>query len=176
MGAGYIADRINHCEHNQTEGQRDANMRHRATGRFVDHDCACPSEDESECPDEFRRKVLHALSATQCSSQNESILAPISSRTRRVLSKRSSCAPVNLDGSSNDQCNRVVTPAKIGHASASDSLHTVITYVNMCCADFQTSKTDCVLLREMSIPSSCSASTAKGLRAPGSSPALWASK
>lgn len=46
----------------------------------------------------------------------------------------------------------------------------------MCCADFQTSKTDCVLLREMSIPRSCNASTAKGLRTPGSNPALWASK
>src|SRR5258708_28077445 len=138
-------------------------MRHRASGRFVDHDRSCPSEDESECPDEFRRKILHTLSATQCSSQNESILARISSRTRRVLSKRCSCVPVNLEGSSNDQCSRVVTPAKIGHASASDSLHTVIAYVNMWSADFQTSKTDCVLLRERSIPSSCNASTAKGL-------------
>ena len=46
----------------------------------------------------------------------------------------------------------------------------------MCCADFQTPKTDCVLLREMSIPRSCNASTAKGLRTPGSNPALWASK
>jgi len=46
----------------------------------------------------------------------------------------------------------------------------------MCCADFQTSKMDCVLLREMSIPRSCNASTAKGFRTPGSNPALWASK
>src|SRR5437016_2963688 len=102
-----------------------------AACRLVDHNRACPGEDESERPDEFCRKVLHTLSATQCSSQNESILARISSRTRRVFSRRSSCVPVNLEGSSNAQCIRVVTPAKIGHASASDSLHTVITYANM---------------------------------------------
>ena len=77
MGAGNVTDCVNHCEHHQTKGQRNANMRHCAAGRFVDHNCACAGEDESEGPDEFRREILHALLATQCSSQNESILARI---------------------------------------------------------------------------------------------------
>src|SRR5207253_2691422 len=51
-----------------------------AACRLVDHNRACPGEDESERPDEFCRKALHTLSATQCSSQNESILPRISSR------------------------------------------------------------------------------------------------
>jgi len=106
-------------------------MRHRATGRFVDHDCACPSEDESECPDEFRRKVLHALSATQCSSQNESILAPISSANATCFSPNAPRAAVNLDGSSNDQCNELRGENRA--CSASDSLHNVITYVICVC-------------------------------------------
>src|SRR6266576_5613543 len=128
-------------------------MRDCATGRLVNHNRARPGEDESECPDEFRRKILHTLSATQCSSQNESILARISSRTRHVLSRRSSCVPVNLEGSSNAQCNRVVTPGKIGQLSASASLHTVTTNWNIC-PDFQTSKTRCVVFFEISISSS----------------------
>ena len=36
-----------------------------------------PAEDERERSDELRREGLHALFATQCSSQNESILARI---------------------------------------------------------------------------------------------------
>src|SRR5439155_3998120 len=98
-----------------------------AASRLVDHNRACPGKDESERPDEFCRKALHTLSATQCSSQNESILARISSRTRRVPSKRSSYVPVNFEGSSNGQCNRVVTAGKIGHPPASASLQTVTT-------------------------------------------------
>src|SRR5437868_11849672 len=146
-----------------------------AACRLVDHNRACPGEDESERPDEFCRKALHTLSATQCSSQNESILPRISSRTRRVFSRRSSCVPVSLEGSSNGQCNRVVTPAKIGQPSASASLHTVTTNWNIC-PDVQTSKTRCVVFFEISIPSSRSASTTSGLILPGSNPALCASK
>src|SRR6184192_4877997 len=79
--------------------------------------------------------------------------------------------PVNLEGSSNGQCNRVVTPAKIGQPSASTSLHTVTTNWNIC-PDVQTSKTRCVVFFEISIPSSRSASTTSGLIVPGSNPAL----
>jgi hypothetical protein len=52
-------------------------MRNCTAGRFVDHNRARPGEDESERPDEFRRELPHALLATQCSSQNESILVRI---------------------------------------------------------------------------------------------------
>jgi len=77
VGAGNVADRANHGEHDQTKRQRAANMRNCPARRFVDHDRARSSEYESECPNEFRRERLHALLATQCSSQNESILARI---------------------------------------------------------------------------------------------------
>jgi hypothetical protein len=73
--AGNVADCVNHCEHDQTEGQRDANMRNCTARRFIDHNRAGPGKDETERPHEFRHKLLHALSATQCSSQNESIFA-----------------------------------------------------------------------------------------------------
>jgi len=77
MRAGDVTDRVNHGEHDQTKRQRDTNMRNCTTGRFVDDDRARSSEHESECPDEFRRELLHALPTTQCSSQNESILERI---------------------------------------------------------------------------------------------------
>ena len=77
MRAGNITDCVNHCQHDQPEGQRNAHMRDGTAGCFIDHNRACPGENESERPDEFRCKFLHALLATQCSSQNESILARI---------------------------------------------------------------------------------------------------
>src|SRR4029077_4886460 len=153
MRAGNVADCVNHCENDQTKGQRDANMGDCAASRFIDHNRARPGENQSKRPNEFRRKTLHSFLVTQCSSQNESILARISSRTRRVLCRRSSCVPLNLEGSSNDQCNRVVTPGKIGQPSASASLHTVTANWNIC-PDCQTSKTRCVVFFETSIPSS----------------------
>jgi len=38
----------NHCEHYQTEGQRNADMRNCTASRFVDHNRARPGKDESE--------------------------------------------------------------------------------------------------------------------------------
>jgi hypothetical protein len=43
--AGNVTDCVNHCEDDQTKGQRDANMRNCAASRFVDRNRACAGED-----------------------------------------------------------------------------------------------------------------------------------
>ena len=67
------------------------------------------------------------LTNAQCSAQNSSIFSRISFSNSRVFASFCSCVPVNCDGSSNGQCSRLVTPAKIGQPFDSDSLQTVIT-------------------------------------------------
>lgn len=68
---------VNHREHDETEGQCDADMCNCTVSRFVDDNRAGAGKDESERLDEFRRELLHALVATQCSSQKDSILSRI---------------------------------------------------------------------------------------------------
>jgi hypothetical protein len=53
MSAGYVADRIDHRENDQSEGQCNAHVRDRATAGAVDHNCAGAREHETEGANEF---------------------------------------------------------------------------------------------------------------------------
>ena len=77
MRSGHIAECVNHRHHHEAKRQRDADMCHRASGYVVDHNRAGAGENERKRADEFRGELSHALIATQCSTQNASILARI---------------------------------------------------------------------------------------------------
>ena len=53
MCAADIAERVNHRQHNEAEGERDANVRNRAAADFIDDDCARPGKHEGERAKEF---------------------------------------------------------------------------------------------------------------------------
>ena len=59
MRAGNIADCVNHCEHDQTEAQRYADMRNCAAADFVNYDCASTRKDQRERSDKFCAVLLH---------------------------------------------------------------------------------------------------------------------
>ena len=58
MGAGDIADRIDHREDDETKGQRDANMRNRAAD-VVNYNRARARENQRECADRFCSVLFH---------------------------------------------------------------------------------------------------------------------
>ena len=57
--AGDIAERVDHREHDESEGERDADMRDRAAGGVVDDDRAGAREDEGEGAEKFRKEFFH---------------------------------------------------------------------------------------------------------------------
>ncbi len=59
MCAAHVAQRVNHRQHDEAEGQRDADVGDRAAAGFVDDDRARPGEDEGERAEEFSGQLFH---------------------------------------------------------------------------------------------------------------------
>ena len=60
-----IANRVDHREHDQTECQRDSDVRNRASAHLVNDDRSSPSEHEREGADEFSNALLLATKSKE---------------------------------------------------------------------------------------------------------------
>ena len=68
MCAGYIANRVYHYEHDQTECKRDSHMRDRTATYLVDDNCAGSSEHKGERADKFCTALFHRKKSTDSRS------------------------------------------------------------------------------------------------------------
>jgi len=59
--SGYVSDRVNHREHNQTKCECYTNVRHSTAANFVNHDRARAGEDQREGSDELCSNFFHSL-------------------------------------------------------------------------------------------------------------------
>ena len=61
MRPGYVADRVDHRQDNESKRQRDPNVCDCAAGHVVDHDRARARENERKRSEKFSGELVHRL-------------------------------------------------------------------------------------------------------------------
>jgi len=60
--AGHVSHRVNHCQNDEPERQRNADVSNRSAGHAVDNDCPGSRKNEAKGSDEFGKIRFHEIS------------------------------------------------------------------------------------------------------------------